>query len=702
MLRGGLSLGPPTSARSRKTFNGPRSCPVTAAAAPTRGSGQQRSLGRVAVADELSDCQPGHRNRRRQRPRRARANKQHLTSLSLLFQNANGLALKDQEIVSNAYHKQVHIIGVTETLLYSARRLWTGPSDEFRWIFGSPAVRSTSGRPRGGVAFAIRRSVSGVHVLSSSRNSLWISIPTRSGPLFVGVLYLPPAGSAHSAERSELLAAFSTMTSKLKAKGLVVVGGDLNARMAVNGDSVTNAEGRQLVSFAAESGLSIINATSKCTGQFSWERVVKGVLQQSTIDYCLASSMHIIKKMLILSTPSLRAGSDHKPILLKLQLQPRVVTQQCKSRHPSLRWVLPDYRDSSWDEYRRVLAAELDRWKDAGGDWLEKATPSAVAQQPLDLAARGLADCITSAASKVFGKRSARIGQRTSRLADPETKLLMERRDEALHAMRLLPSSDAASAYYSLCRAVRSAIRKRKRASRRASHKKLEELCGTGRRFWSYFRMMTAPSSAELPDSFRRLNGELSVGPRGRVEAMREYFEALGSPPTSGSLLSEPLPAPMPTVLDERVSGMVAALDEPVRPGEVHAAFACLRSGTAAGPDGIPPELVARGGPELESAFTSLLSAAWSSERWPRAWTEGITTVVHKKGPTDDLDNFRGLSLLNTLAKAAEYFIKARLEPFVEALPALHDSQGGFRPDRRCADQHFILAELCNLNRGAK
>ena len=66
------------------------------------------------MADELSDCQPGHRNRRRQRPRRARANKQHLTSLSLLFQNANGLALKDQEIVSNAFHKQVHtgIIGV--------------------------------------------------------------------------------------------------------------------------------------------------------------------------------------------------------------------------------------------------------------------------------------------------------------------------------------------------------------------------------------------------------------------------------------------------------------------------------------------------------------------------------------------------------------------------------------------------------------
>jgi hypothetical protein len=482
------------------------------------------------------------------------------------------------------------------------------------------------------------------------------------------------------------------------------VGGDMNARLGLNGDTVTNAEGRQLSSLAAETGLSVINATSKCSGNFTWERVVKGVPQRSTIDYCLSSKLAIVKSMAILSTASLRAGSDHKPLLLKLQMLPRVIEHRLMKRHPRLQWILPDHRDMSWDEYRRVLAVELGQWRESNVDFAQNVAGAPIEQKLLDAAARGLANSISSAASKVFAKRSTPASRRSSRFVDQQTKRIMDERDEALHVLHLEPSERAASAYYSLCRAVRSGIRKRKRAARRACHDKLERLCGSGRQFWSFFQAMTGSSSAELPDSFRRLDGELSVGPRGRVDAMREYFQDLGSspPPVCASGLPEPQLDPPSTALDERVQAMVVALDEPVMPAEVRVAFARLRSGTAAGPDGIPPELVARGGPELESAFTSLLSAAWHSELWPQAWTEGITTVVHKKGSTDQLDNYRGLSLLNTLAKAGEYFVKARLTPYVESLPALHDSQGGFRPDRRCADQHFILSEICKSRREAK
>ena len=144
---------------------------------------------------------------------------------------------------------------------------------------------------------------------------------------------------------------------------------------------------------------------------------------------------------------------------------------------------------------------------------------------------------------------------------------------------------------------------------------------------------------------------------------------------------------------------MVEALDGPVQPGEVGQAMAYLRSGTAAGPDGVPPELVKRGGKPLQLALTSLLSAAWQAELWPTPWTEGLTTVLHKKGETDDLNNYRGLTLLNTLSKVGEYFLKARLTPFAEDVPILSDAQGGFRPDRRCADQHFILHEVCAYRR---
>jgi len=76
--------------------------------------------------------------------------------------------------------------------------------------------------------------------------------------------------------------------------------------------------------------------------------------------------------------------------------------------------------------------------------------------------------------------------------------------------------------------------------------------------------------------------------------------------------------------------------------------------------------------------------------------------VSHKKGATENLANYRGLTLLNSVSKAAEYFLKARLSPFCEAIPALSDAQGGFRPDRRCADQQFVLREILSSRLEAK
>ena len=52
---------------------------------------------------------------------------------------------------------------------------------------------------------------------------------------------------------------------------------------------------------------------------------------------------------------------------------------------------------------------------------------------------------------------------------------------------------------------------------------------------------------------------------------------------------------------------------------------------------------------------------------------DGLLTILHKSGSTDNLSNYRGLSLLNGLSKAMEYAIKARLSPLAEEV--LSDSQ---------------------------
>jgi hypothetical protein len=202
---------------------------------------------------------------------------------------------------------------------------------------------------------------------------------------------------------------------------------------------------------------------------------------------------------------------------------------------------------------------------------------------------------------------------------------------------------------------------------------------------------LTRTDAVELPDSFLRPDGSLSEGPQDRAEAVRSYFEALGAPaPAPPDSVPPPDLAGPPTVLNLSATERAASINEPLRPGEVHQAISCLKNGSAPGPDGILNELVKRGGLDLEKCLFSLLESAWKSELWP-CWNQGTTTVLHKKGETDNLENYRGITLLNSFSKVGEYVLKGRLTPYVEEAPALSDFQGGFRPDRRCSDLHFAL-----------
>src|SRR5690242_10642497 len=83
----------------------------------------------------------------------------------------------------------------------------------------------------------------------------------------------------------------------------------------------------------------------------------------------------------------------------------------------------------------------------------------------------------------------------------------------------------------------------------------------------------------------------------------------------------------------------------------------------------------------LHKTLTTWLTWIWNAKRLPRMLTEGNVLVLHKTGPTDDLSNYRGITILNSISKVLEYFMKQRLTPLAETL--LNDAQGGFRPDRR-------------------
>src|SRR6202043_3787806 len=77
----------------------------------------------------------------------------------------------------------------------------------------------------------------------------------------------------------------------------------------------------------------------------------------------------------------------------------------------------------------------------------------------------------------------------------------------------------------------------------------------------------------------------------------------------------------------------------------------------------------------------------------------GEIAMIHKGGAKEDLDNYRGITLLTSLSKLFEVVVNSRLYVWANGGNKLRDEQGGFRPDRRCSDQMFLLHEIITERR---
>lgn len=86
-------------------------------------------------------------------------------------------------------------------------------------------------------------------------------------------------------------------------------------------------------------------------------------------------------------------------------------------------------------------------------------------------------------------------------------------------------------------------------------------------------------------------------------------------------------------------------LNAPISAQEVDESIRRLKPRKAGGVDGILNEMLKSSlhlfGPIIVKPFNPV----WETGVFPKDWMESIIAPLHKKGKTDDLDNYRGISL---------------------------------------------------------
>lgn len=141
-------------------------------------------------------------------------------------------------------------------------------------------------------------------------------------------------------------------------------------------------------------------------------------------------------------------------------------------------------------------------------------------------------------------------------------------------------------------------------------------------------------------------------------------------------------------------------LEFPFSAVELDQVLAELNLNAATGPDGISAKLLLSIFTSVESRVRLLrfVNECFARGQIPLSWGMSHTTILFKgKGPSQNPDSYRGISVLNASFKIYERLLYHRLLSWAEGNLHLNSSQFGFRKGRSTFDAIFALSELRNF-----
>ena len=123
-----------------------------------------------------------------------------------------------------------------------------------------------------------------------------------------------------------------------------------------------------------------------------------------------------------------------------------------------------------------------------------------------------------------------------------------------------------------------------------------------------------------------------------------------------------------------------------------------LTNHKAPGPDNSTTELYKILTIDNIPSITSLLNKFWAQEEFPETFTEANIASIFKKGDTQNLANYRPISLLNTLYESVATIIHDRIASKIDSF--IMNTQYGFRKGKSTAHALYIedLAEQSGDN----
>lgn len=116
-----------------------------------------------------------------------------------------------------------------------------------------------------------------------------------------------------------------------------------------------------------------------------------------------------------------------------------------------------------------------------------------------------------------------------------------------------------------------------------------------------------------------------------------------------------------------------------------------MKNGTSPGTDHIETELLKASPPELVEIIKRVLGRVWCTNIVPNRWLETVQVPLPKILKPKSTDDFRRITLSNTIYKIYAAFLLTQTQRYVEEIPHY---QAGFLHNRSADDHIFVLRRV--------
>ncbi|XP_059045113.1 uncharacterized protein LOC131840914 [Achroia grisella] len=206
--------------------------------------------------------------------------------------------------------------------------------------------------------------------------------------------------------------------------------------------------------------------------------------------------------------------------------------------------------------------------------------------------------------------------------------------------------------------------------------------------FWSYIKSIRGGSN--YPKKFTYGKNEFTDG-KLICDAFNEFFGSVFGTPSTDTIEAEESISYKDNI--SRLSISVSAVEK---------ALLHLNVSKGAGCDGIPPIFWRNCSKTLSLPLTKIFNMSLIEGIFPDVWKKAHIVPIHKKGTKINVENYRGISILNTVSNLFERLVLDFIYPVIHKY--LPDSQHGFLKKRSTVTNLTCFSNyiLTNMDKGGQ